>query len=202
MNILLAEDDRLTRKLLKRHIESLGYKVYQAADGEEAFGLYQTFDLHLIITDWEMPKQDGLELIRKIRNSPKGDFAYIIILTSKDGTQEIVKGLSGGADDYLVKPSSREELAVRIGAGQRIVKLQLDLAERIRSLEDAVNHIKQLQGILPICMYCKNIRTDKESWQRVEGYISEHSEVKFSHSLCPDCAKKHYPDLFGDQEKS
>jgi len=78
----------------------------------------------------------------------------------------------------------------RAGVGAKVVELQEALAKRVAELEDALAHIKQLQGILPICMYCHKIRTDKESWERIEKYISEHSYAVFSHGICPDCYKK------------
>jgi hypothetical protein len=68
-----------------------------------------------------------------------------------------------------------------------MVELQHSLAERVRELEEALAHIKRLQGILPICSYCKKVRNDQNYWQQVEGYIAEHSDARFSHSICPEC---------------
>lgn len=76
---------------------------------------------------------------------------------------------------------------------QRLAELRNALAVRVRELEEASAHIKTLQGIVPICMYCHKIRADQESWQQLELYIQQHSEAQFSHGLCPDCMKKHFP---------
>ncbi|HPO12250.1 MAG TPA: histidine kinase N-terminal 7TM domain-containing protein [Candidatus Hydrogenedentes bacterium] len=76
---------------------------------------------------------------------------------------------------------------------QRLTELRNALADRVRELEEASAHIKTLQGIVPICMYCHKIRTDQESWQQLEIYIQQHSDAQFSHGLCPECAKKHFP---------
>jgi len=85
---------------------------------------------------------------------------------------------------------------VRIGIGRKVVALQAALAGRITELQTALDQIKTLRGLLPICMYCKKIRDDKQYWQQVEGYISEHSEARFSHGICPDCYKKYFqPEL-------
>jgi hypothetical protein len=78
---------------------------------------------------------------------------------------------------------------------QEILETKRQLDEQVEKLQEALNHVQRLQGLLPICMYCHKIRTDEQSWQRIELYISEHSEVTFTHGLCPDCAQKHYPEL-------
>ena len=71
--------------------------------------------------------------------------------------------------------------------GVRMIALQQSLADRMRALEEALAKVNQLQGLLPICAYCKKIRDDRNYWQQVEGYISQHSGARFSHGICPDC---------------
>jgi sigma-B regulation protein RsbU (phosphoserine phosphatase) len=95
--------------------------------------------------------------------------------------------LEAGADDYLTKPFDPQELRARIKVGERILGLQTSLAERVTELEDALSRVKQLQGLLPICSYCKKIRDDQNYWEQVESYISKHTEAQFSHGICPDC---------------
>ena len=90
----------------------------------------------------------------------------------------------------MTKPFDREELKARLKAGVRIVELQHALAERVRALEEALAQIKELRGLLPICAYCKKIRSDQDYWQEVEGYITEHSAAQFSHSICPECYER------------
>ena len=77
----------------------------------------------------------------------------------------------------------------------RVIKLQRDLANRIVELRDSLEHVKTLQGLLPICMHCKSIRTDEKSWERIDEYIANHSDAQFTHGLCPDCLEKYYPEL-------
>lgn len=101
-----------------------------------------------------------------------------------------MRGLDAGADDYIIKPFNREELRARVKVGVRILDLQNNLAGRVSELERAMAGVKQLQGLLPICCYCKKIRDDQNYWQQVEGYISRHSEAQFSHGVCPDCFEK------------
>jgi phosphoserine phosphatase RsbU/P len=112
---------------------------------------------------------------------------YLILLTAKGRREDIITGLKAGANDYVTKPFDREELRARVQVGARIVELQHSLADRVHALEEALARVKQLQGLLPICSYCKKIRDDQNYWQQVENYISRHSEAQFSHSICPGC---------------
>ena len=92
---------------------------------------------------------------------------------------------------------------MRIDVGRKVVDLQALLAGRIEELQDALTQIKTLRGLLPICMYCKKIRNDKQYWQQVEGYISEHTDAQFSHGICPDCYKKYFqPELDKIEKKA
>ncbi len=144
----------------------------------------------MALLDWQMPMMDGPEVCRSVRANPLRDSLHIILLTSVGGSQNIINGLRSGADDYVTKPFNRDELRARLDVGRRIVQLQHNLATRVKELEDALAHVKQLQGLLPICSYCKKIRNDRNYWQQVETFIHENSEAKFSHGICPDCYEK------------
>ena len=115
---------------------------------------------------------------------------YIILLTAKGRKEDIVQGLTAGADDYIIKPFDRSELKARINAGERILRLQAELAARVKELELALTNVKLLQGLLPICCYCKKIRNDQNYWQQVDTYIADHSEAQFTHGICPECREK------------
>jgi sigma-B regulation protein RsbU (phosphoserine phosphatase) len=191
MTILIAEDDPVTRKILESILIKWGYDVIVTCDGSEAWQVLQSENApKLVILDWIMPGIDGLELCRKIRSKPNAQPVYIILLTAKGQKEDIIKGLRNGADDYVTKPFNRDELGARVQTGLRIVELQASLAVRIKELENALSNIKQLQGLLPICCYCKKIRDDHNYWQQVDEYVTQHSEVKFSHSICPECYEK------------
>jgi DNA-binding response OmpR family regulator len=191
MKILIADDDVVTCRLLATTLKSWEYEVYAASDGAEALRILEDgLRPEMALLDWQMPERDGLEVCRSIRASPEPLPIYIILLTSLDSRQNIIQGLQAGADDYITKPFDRDELRARLEVGRRIVELQLSLAARVLQLEDALARVKLLQGLVPICSYCKKIRNDKNFWQQVEGYISEHSEAKFSHGICPDCFEK------------
>lgn len=128
MKILITEDDTMQRTMLQILITKAGHEVVQATDGEEAWDILQKQDISLVITDWMMPKMNGLQLIRKIRSANLPNYTYILLLTSKDLKANIVEGLEAGADDYLTKPFDKSELVARMGIGVRILTLQAQLA--------------------------------------------------------------------------
>jgi DNA-binding response OmpR family regulator len=188
MKILIAEDDPVSRHLLEATLSQFGYKVVLAADGAQAWAVLQRQDSpSLAILDWIMPEIDGVELCRRVRNLPTTTPPYLILLTARNEKTDVVVGLEAGANDYLTKPFDRSELHARIQVGRHVLELQEALAGRVRELEDALSQVKQLQGLLPICSYCMKIRDEQNYWQRVESYLSEHTEMVFSHGICPDC---------------
>lgn len=192
MKILVAEDNLASQLILKNTLDDLGHNLVITGDGRTACEIMLKPDApKLAILDWMMPGMDGVEVCRKIRENKLSDPAYLIILTVRNKTEDIVKGLKAGANDYIVKPYNIEELQVRVGVGCRVVEMQTIMAGQIKELQSAMAQIKTLQGILPICAYCKKIRDNKEYWQQVESYITTHSEAQFSHAICPDCYKKY-----------
>ncbi len=194
MKILIAEDDETSRVVLGTLLKKWGHEVISTSDGDEAWAALQAEDSPcLAILDWMMPGKDGPELCRRVREMNRMNPMYIILLTALGRKEDIVTGLEAGADDYVTKPFSNAELHARIQVAQRIIELQSALSDRVEELEDALAHVKMLQGIIPICMYCKKIRDDQESWERMENYIQDHSQAEFSHGLCPECLEIHCP---------
>jgi DNA-binding response OmpR family regulator len=195
MRVLISEDDRLSRRLLEAMLVAWGYDVCVTSDGVEALDVLNQADAPaLAVLDWSMPRLDGIEVCKMIRESSNAPLPYIILLTAREGTENMVEGLSAGADDYVTKPFDPNELQARIQVGARVVKLQSALSERVRDLEEALSRIKRLHGLLPICSSCKKIRDDGGYWNQIEIYIGEHSDAEFSHSICPACVKRLYPE--------
>jgi DNA-binding response OmpR family regulator len=188
MKILIAEDNDVIRAILEAALASWGHEAMVCTDGTQAWRALQGESApRLAILDWMMPGMDGTEICRKLRQVPGTEAIYIILLTGRDQREDIVAGLDAGANDYVTKPFDHDELRARLTVGVRMVELQKLLADRVRDLEEAMARVKQLSGLLPICSYCKKVRDDKNYWQQVEGYIGQHSEAQFSHSICPDC---------------
>ena len=131
MKILVAEDNLTSRRILESVLAKWGYEVVSACDGNEAWDKLQDNNApRLIILDWMMPGKNGIELCRKLRSRDNVDPIYIILLTARDDKNDLVEGLSAGADDYIAKPFNTEELRARIDVGRRMVELQDSLIER------------------------------------------------------------------------
>jgi DNA-binding response OmpR family regulator len=190
MRALIADDDRTTTTILSAALKQWHFDVAIAHDGGTAWELLGTQRPSVAIFDWMMPTIDGPELCRRIRQAPTLAHTYVILLTSRDARSDLVLGLDAGADDYLTKPFDREELRARVQVGVRVSTLQDKLAERVVELQQALDKVTQLEGLLPICSYCKRIRSDNNSWEQMERYISHHSNAEFSHGVCPACFEK------------
>src|SRR5262249_21781455 len=129
----------------------------------------------------------GPELCRRIRRDDAHLHMHVILVTARDSRADMIAGLDAGADDYLIKPYDPEELRARVHVGLRILALQQRLTERVRELQTASSTVRQLSGLLPICSYCKRIRSDKDYWEQVDSYITQHTNTRFSHGICPHC---------------
>ncbi|MEA3297137.1 MAG: response regulator transcription factor [candidate division Zixibacteria bacterium] len=195
MKILIAEDDPVSRMLLEETLNGWGHDVTVADDGKSALKEYQDDkSIKLAILDWMMPGMSGVDACKEMRQHDDRPYTYVIMLTAISQKEGITFAFENGADDYVTKPFTPIELQARVSAGERIVNLQASLTTKINELEDALAQVKQLQGIVPICAWCKKIRDDSDYWSSVEEYMTAHSEAKFSHSICPECMAKHYPE--------
>jgi len=188
MRLLVADDDAMMRRLLERTLDRWGYEVRVAADGTEAWQVLESADRpEMAILDWMMPGLSGVDVCRRVRERMPEAGTYLILLTSKDRMEDAVEALEAGADDHIAKPFAPEELRARLRVGERIVALQRSLGQRVRALEDALQQVKRLEGLLPICAWCKKVRNDQNYWQGVDVYIMEHSDARITHGICPDC---------------
>jgi CheY-like chemotaxis protein len=200
MRILIAEDELVSRCMLEDLLTEWGHDVVAAQDGLEALQALQTVELpRVAILDWSMPGMEGIEVCRKVRELPTSQPPYIILLTAKEGRKNIVAGLEAGANDYLAKPFDPDELRARLNVGIGMVEMEQRLNERVQELEQALAHVKQLQGFLPICCYCKKVRDDHNYWHQVEAYIADHTGTTFSHGICPPCLEKAKKSLKTEQ---
>jgi phosphoserine phosphatase RsbU/P len=188
LKILIAEDDRIFRTILERMLPKWGHEVLLTEDGEAALAALQAEGgPKLAILDWMMPILDGPEVCRRVRAKQSEEPPYILLLTAKAGKENIVAGLEAGADDYLSKPFDHDELRVRIQVGCRIVELQTKMRRQLQDLQDAIGRVKQLQGLLPICAWCRKVRDDQNYWRKIEDYVSAHSGIHWTHGMCPSC---------------
>lgn len=201
MKTLIAEDDMTSRIVLAGVLRKCGYDVTEAVNGAAAWQLLQQPGAPtLAILDWMMPEMDGPEVVRRVRALAGSRPPYIIMLTTKGEKSDIIAGLDAGANDYLAKPFHPAELRARVEVGRRMLELQDDLAAKVAELSQALEQIKTLRGIVPICANCKDIRDDQGYWNKVEVYVHAHSEAQFTHGICPDCMKKLYPEVAREME--
>jgi two-component system, cell cycle response regulator len=148
MRVLIADDSATSRAMLRTALSHWGYEVVLAEHGAQAWEiLAQPDSPPIAILDWVMPHMTGPEVCRKVRETRREPYTYILLLTSKNTKGETVEGLEAGADDYIVKPFDQHELQVRLRVGKRIVDLQMDLLQAREELRDRAN--KDLLTMLP-----------------------------------------------------
>ncbi len=202
--ILIVDDDAITRQLLKNMLQSDGYTaILEAESGETALALLADQAPDLILLDIQMPGMEGYDVCRIIRAKHPGENIPIVMITGTEVASDkaLAASFNAGATDFISKPVRPMELLARvrtalaIKTAQDSLKQELvmrTLAERekertIVELQAALQTIKTLNGLLPICASCKKIRDDNGYWNQLENYISENSEAEFSHSICPEC---------------
>ena len=186
--VLIVDDNPLNLQVLGNTLRKNGYKLAAAKSGPEALDILQKKLPDLILLDIMMPEMDGYEVCKKLKEDENTKKIPVIFLTAKTDTDSIVRGFEAGSVDYGVKPFNPAELLAR-------VKTQI-------KLKQAFDEIRILKGFIPICANCKKIRDDKGYWESVEVYIGKHSEAVFSHSICTECTKKLYPDIYDKMYKT
>lgn len=199
-HILIAEDDFMVSEIIQKDLENLGYIVVgKAYDGLKAVEMTLSLRPDLVLMDIEMPDMNGLEATEQIYQTCP---TPVVMLTAYDSPDLVEQAGKAGAGAYLVKmPSAREiDRAVIIAVSRfsdmmTMCQLNDELETRNKELQKALDEIKVLKGILPLCSFCKKIRNDKNEWEEVDVYIYKHSQADISHGVCPECIKKHYPDI-------
>lgn len=201
--ILIVDDIGKNIQVLGSILSKDAFAISYATDGAQALDMIESRAYDLILLDIMMPGMDGFEVCRRIKQMPDKEDIPVIFLTARTQKHDIVQGLETGAVDYITKPFNATELKARVQT-----HLQLKLArDRLREqnerleqlnteLNQAMEKIKILEGVLPICSVCKKIRDDEGDWQILESYVEKHSEVSFTHSLCAKCSD----DLYGGED--
>jgi CheY-like chemotaxis protein len=177
MKVLAVEDDASARLILRRSLERLGHDVIEAANGEEGWKAWAKYKPRVIVSDWEMPRMDGLTLCRRLRGEQGTEYVYFILLTGTGASGKNRRAAAeAGVDDFLTKPIDLAALWMRLRVAERILTY--------------TTQVHQLEQLMPMCSYCKKIRDDKNYWQQIESYINERTGTEISHSVCPDCYQR------------
>ena len=183
--ILAIDDEPVNLQVLENHLVPLGHQVLRASSGSEALHQLESQSIDLILLDIMMPRMSGYKVCRHIRAQHSREALPVIFLSAKNRAPDRIAGFVEGGNDYLAKPSAKQELVQRVEA-------QLELLQKNRT---QVEEIRVLRGLLTICSHCKKIRDDDGHWDVLEQYIDRHSEARFSHGLCPTCLVEHYPGV-------
>jgi DNA-binding NtrC family response regulator len=194
ISVLVVEDSLDDYFFLKRVLDSseeIEANFFHEDRLERAISVAKNKVIDVAIIDLCLPDSFGLDTY--VAFHEKYPLIPTIIMTGYKDHQMAFAAVQKGAQDYLIKGEPSATAIIRT------IRYAIERQRLTTELKTALDHIKQLQGMLPICSVCKNIRDDKGYWNRIESYISEHSEVKFSHGLCPDCARKIYPDLYSEE---
>ena len=199
--VLIVDDEPISVEML-RHILARDYEVFMASCGNMALEIAEEELPDVILLDIIMPVMDGYEVFKWLHQNPLLCEIPVLFITSMTEAECEAKGLELGAHDYLTKPYNASIVRLRVKnhlefkQHNDLVKKQRDmLAQKNKELEAVLAKVKQLEGIIPICMYCKKIRNDSDSWEQLEKYITEHSEAHFSHGICPNCIEETYKQL-------
>lgn len=187
----LPENIRMLMELLKDD-----YATIPAIGGEAALEKAKAEPKpDLILLDILMPDIDGYEVCRHLKDDPELKPIPVIFVSAISEAMDAAKAFDLGAVDYVMKPFNPATVKAR-------VKTHIQLSQTMRDLKDALSKVKTLSGMLPICANCKKVRDDKGYWEQIEVYIDQHSDAKFSHSICPECTEVLYPNVSGNRSKT
>ncbi len=188
--VLIVEDnpdDFLILRELLESSEEATFRIHHEVRIESAKTTAKQNPIEVAIIDLSLPDSFGLDTFRTFHDAFPS--IPVVIMTGYKDHALALKAVQEGAQDYLYKGESSSTAIIRT------LRHAIERQRLTTQLKEALEQVKRLKGLLPICSACKNIRDDQGYWKRIEAYISEHSEAEFSHSICPDCARKLYPDL-------
>lgn len=207
-SILIVDDIPDNLRLLSNMLINQGYKVRMAKSGKMALMGINAVKPDLILLDIKMSGLSGFDVCEKLKSDPATKDIPVIFISAQDQTEDKLKAFQLGGVDYITKPFHIEEVLARITTHLTIRNLQQEIQENNNKLENtnreleeknaelqiAIDNIKTLRGLIPICASCKKIRDDEGFWKSVEIYIEEHTKAEFTHGICPECMHKLYPE--------
>ena len=197
IRVLAVDDELLVLEMIEGRLNNSRYSVIgRALDGNRAVEMARDLQPDVILMDIEMPEMNGIMATQKITEQYP---TPVVMLTAYPQPEIVREASDAGAGAFLTKPATFPEIdraiiiaMARFEDMQLLRTLNSELTESNRKLQKALDEVETLNGLLPICASCKKIRDDKGYWNQIESYIESHSEARFSHGLCPDCAEKLY----------
>ena len=203
-SILIVDDSSLQREITEKVLAPIGINIITVQSGEEALAIFEKQSLFLVLMDVTMGGIDGFETAKRMRTTKHNNQSVPIIFITGSSTQpeNIAKGYEAGAVDYILKPIapailiSKVKVFLEIRQQSATIEKQLnEIQEKNAQLEHQLKEIDLLSGLVPICASCKDIRDVSGYWQTIEQYFTNRTDTEFSHSICPECKEKLYPEL-------
>ncbi len=193
IRVLIVEDEPLVGEMIAGLLEELGHEpVGKALNGREGVAMTASIRPDVVLMDLEMPGMDGVEATREIQASAP---TPVVALTAHDSREWVERASSAGVGAYVLKPPNTREIERAITIAMARFDDLMELRRLNAELEAALASVKTLSGLLPICAGCKKIRDSQGLWHQVEVYVRDHSEARFSHGMCSECAQEYYPDF-------
>jgi DNA-binding response OmpR family regulator len=209
-DIVLVDDNTDNLRLLSNILKKEGYEVRPANSGKIALSAINAKIPTLILLDIMMPDMDGYQVCNELKSKKDTQDISIIFISAMDDIAEKVKAFSLGCVDYITKPFQEEEVLARVKTHLAMETLKKDLKEKnsfleievskrkqlILDLQEALDNVKTLSGMLPICSNCKKVRDDKGYWKRIDSYLQNNTDATVTHGICPECTE----ELYGDED--
>ena len=190
MRLLIVEDEYITRMMVQVVLEGCGYHVESVEDGERAWEILQRDDgPEIAILDWEMPgKMDGLAVCRQVKELARPNPVYVIMLTAYNEQENILSGFAAGADDYMTKPFDENELRARVRVGERLVRVQKQLARSNEELRAIIDQFGE--GGVNVCARCGQIQGEDGEWRSLTAMVQQKTDTRFNFQICRACRKE------------
>ncbi|MCE1245116.1 MAG: response regulator [Firmicutes bacterium] len=191
MKLLLIEDDPADVEYLRELLnddKSYRFEIDWADRLNKGIERNINGNYDVILLDLGLPEENGIETFRKFRDACSSQ-TPVVVLTGLDDDAAALEVVGMGAQDYLSKNDLNTKLIIRT------LRYSIERNRLLQKLQEALDNVRTLSGLLPICSYCKKIKDDKGYWEQVETYLSQRSDVLFTHGMCPDCLRKIYPDM-------
>lgn len=193
--IMVVEDEAITAQDIQLSLEAMDYEVIgPAANGDDALALAETHRPDLALMDIVLKGPHtgiatAIELARRFS-------IPVVYLTAYADAATLSQAKQAEPLGYLTKPFNENDLRAAVEMALYKAGMEKERRELTKKLQDALDNIKVLKGLIPICANCKHIRDDKGFWQSVENYMTEHAGADFTHSICPECTRKLYPEYY------
>jgi DNA-binding response OmpR family regulator len=190
--VLTVGDESQSRRELEALVQAAGWTSVTAYTLHDACATLAAGEgPRVALVDWRTPELRSISLLRRVRALPAAVQPYVILVTATPDAEAVLSGLTAGADDYLPIPGGPSGLQARLRVALRSLLVQDRLNAQARELAAAAARVQQLQSLISICAYCRRIRAGEQRWEHVAEFLSDHTDVRFSHGYCPDCYAEH-----------